>query len=280
MINKILEIARGELGYKEGANNNTKYGAEYGLNYNPWCEMFVWWCANKAGIGTDIIPKTASCPTTYRWFKSRGQVISASNAKAGDIIFFTWDNSNNADHVGIIEVVNGNIITTIEGNKNNAVERRNINKDNRCIFAVCRPAYIISTPAQDTKLPDVMPLIKQVNSKIGLNMRADTTVRSNIIVAIPRNEEVVVLQENCANADGYTWDKVQWHNYVGFVANRYLSIVNNPSAQPQTYTVQSGDTLSGIANSYGTTWQNIYNNNRDIIGSNPNLIKPGQILKV
>ena len=46
------------------------------------------------------------------------------------------------------------------------------------------------------------------------------------------------------------------------------------------YTVKSGDTLSGIANKYGTTWQNIYNNNRDIIGSNPNLIKPGQVLKI
>ena len=82
-----------------------------------------------------------------------------------------------------------------------------------------------------------------------------------------------------------TW--VEWNNII-FAKNTsysedsqiYLSIVNNPSAQPQTYTVVSGDTLSGIANRYGTTWQNIYNNNRDIIGSNPNLIKPGQILKV
>lgn len=47
-----------------------------------------------------------------------------------------------------------------------------------------------------------------------------------------------------------------------------------------TYTIKRGDTLSGIAGKYGTTWQTIYNNNRDIIGSNPNLIKPGQILKV
>jgi murein DD-endopeptidase MepM/ murein hydrolase activator NlpD len=54
----------------------------------------------------------------------------------------------------------------------------------------------------------------------------------------------------------------------------------NGGTVEKIYTVKSGDTLSGIANSYGTTWQNIYNNNRDIIGSNPNLIKPGQILKV
>ena len=54
----------------------------------------------------------------------------------------------------------------------------------------------------------------------------------------------------------------------------------NGGTVEKTYTVKSGDTLSGLANKYGTTWQNIYNNNRDIIGSNPNLIKPGQVLKI
>lgn len=54
----------------------------------------------------------------------------------------------------------------------------------------------------------------------------------------------------------------------------------NGATVEKIYTVKSGDTLSGIANKYGTTWQNIYNNNRDIIGSNPNLIKPGQVLKI
>lgn len=54
----------------------------------------------------------------------------------------------------------------------------------------------------------------------------------------------------------------------------------NGGTVEKIYTVKSGDTLSEIANKYGTTWQNIYNNNRDIIGSNPNLIKPGQVLKI
>ena len=47
-----------------------------------------------------------------------------------------------------------------------------------------------------------------------------------------------------------------------------------------TYTVKSGDTLSGIANRYGTTWQKLYEKNKNVIGSNPDLIKPGQVLKV
>lgn len=44
------------------------------------------------------------------------------------------------------------------------------------------------------------------------------------------------------------------------------------------YTVKKGDTLSGIAKKYNTTWQKIYEDNKSVIGSNPNLIKPGQVL--
>ncbi len=46
------------------------------------------------------------------------------------------------------------------------------------------------------------------------------------------------------------------------------------------YTVKSGDNLTKIAKIYNTTWQNIYNTNKDIIGNNPNLIKVGQKLLI
>lgn len=55
---------------------------------------------------------------------------------------------------------------------------------------------------------------------------------------------------------------------------------NTTTNNSKTYTVKSGDTLSGIASKYGTTWQKIYNDNRSVIGSNPNLIKPGQVLTI
>ena len=51
---------------------------------------------------------------------------------------------------------------------------------------------------------------------------------------------------------------------------------------PQTYTVNKGDTLSKIAKEfYGSAnrWHEIYDANRDQI-SNPDLIKPGQVLKI
>jgi nucleoid-associated protein YgaU len=48
----------------------------------------------------------------------------------------------------------------------------------------------------------------------------------------------------------------------------------------QTYTVKSGDSLSKIASHYsGVSWKEIWEANRDQI-SDPDLIQPGQVLKI
>ena len=46
------------------------------------------------------------------------------------------------------------------------------------------------------------------------------------------------------------------------------------------YTVQSGDTLYKIALRAHTSWQHLYAANKKVVGSNPNLIFPGQRLQV
>lgn len=47
-----------------------------------------------------------------------------------------------------------------------------------------------------------------------------------------------------------------------------------------TYTVQRGDSLSKIAAKYGIKWQDLYNANKSVIGSNPNLIYAGQVYNI
>ena len=50
-------------------------------------------------------------------------------------------------------------------------------------------------------------------------------------------------------------------------------------AGSHSYTVVPGDTLSGIAASHGLkNWQTLYGENEKVVGSNPNLIFPGQTL--
>jgi nucleoid-associated protein YgaU len=48
----------------------------------------------------------------------------------------------------------------------------------------------------------------------------------------------------------------------------------------ETYTVKSGDTLSKIGQHHGVAWREIYEANKDVIGDNPDLIKPGQQLRI
>lgn len=47
---------------------------------------------------------------------------------------------------------------------------------------------------------------------------------------------------------------------------------------PSTYTVKPGDTLTKIALHYGKKWPEIYAKNKNVIGPDPNLIYPGQVL--
>ncbi|MFG2698044.1 transglycosylase family protein [Kitasatospora sp. NPDC048407] len=55
---------------------------------------------------------------------------------------------------------------------------------------------------------------------------------------------------------------------------------NKSGAAANTYTVKSGDTLSKIAAGLGVDWHALYNNNTGVVGGNPDLILPGQVLSV
>lgn len=46
------------------------------------------------------------------------------------------------------------------------------------------------------------------------------------------------------------------------------------------YTVKSGDTLGSIAAANGSSWKQVYTENKSVIGGDPNLIFPGQLLNL
>lgn len=54
------------------------------------------------------------------------------------------------------------------------------------------------------------------------------------------------------------------------------------AGKSEFYTVKPGNTLSGIASQFGIKggWQQLYSMNRGVVGSNPNVIHPGQRLKI
>lgn len=70
--------------------------------------------------------------------------------------------------------------------------------------------------------------------------------------------------------------KADFSNVQGSVAS------TAPDASAETYTVVPGDSLSKIAKHFyghANDWHRIFDANRDQL-SNPDLIKPGQVLKI
>ena len=78
----------------------------------------------------------------------------------------------------------------------------------------------------------------------------------------------------------FSGDTTAWDKYAGGSPSSN-PIQSKPAEKPNTsetvYTVVSGDTLSGIASRYGTTYQRLAEYNGI---SNPNLIYPGQQIRI
>ncbi|WP_441248934.1 peptidoglycan-binding protein [Kitasatospora sp. McL0602] len=109
--------------YRGGKSPNgkfydTPFGAWYGMNHQPFCDMFVSYCANTAGeLGS--VGKYAYCPSHVQFFKGKGQWISRNGAaKRGDVVFYSWDGGPTADHVGFVleDSAPGQSVKTVEGN--------------------------------------------------------------------------------------------------------------------------------------------------------------------
>ncbi|TNC23606.1 CHAP domain-containing protein [Amycolatopsis alkalitolerans] len=120
-VDEILAHARKNLGYHEGPNNRNKWGP----TGQPWCSYFATSMWREAGVN---IPKYGFTGDVYKWGErhhlayDRGAI--AKQARPGDTILFgTGPSWSGSEHIGIIEKVDGNKITTIEGNSSDQVMR-------------------------------------------------------------------------------------------------------------------------------------------------------------
>lgn len=152
-IDKLLGVARAELGTKYADGGNSKYIMWFGgfaLNV-PWCAIFVSWCANQAGVATSIIPKYASCDLGMEWFKKRNlfKLRGAYVPKKGDIIFFGVPTDSN--HTGIVESCDGRKVHTIEGNTSRMVARRVYDLTSTRIIGYGVPVYTEGPAPKPTK---------------------------------------------------------------------------------------------------------------------------------
>lgn len=121
---KLLQVAKGQLGYTEHASGYTKYGDWYGKHVDkdaafktaPWCDMFLAWAADKAGV-QDWTGEFASTPDHAKWFQKHH--AWGHHPEPGAVVFFSWDGGKgigDIEHVGLVESVDGHTLHTIEAN--------------------------------------------------------------------------------------------------------------------------------------------------------------------
>lgn len=134
-VREFMEVAIRQNGYKESPpnSNRTKYGAEFGMNGEPWCSIYEWWCGDEASekfgkdnpiahnasaayIQEDTVAKGGSW--IMRKTKSNATKLSGQKkAKEGDIIDFDFGaNDLYRRHTGLCIGVIGDEYVTIEGN--------------------------------------------------------------------------------------------------------------------------------------------------------------------
>ena len=107
--------------------------------------------------------------------------------------------------------------------------------------------------------------------------KSTSTVKPQPKPASKTNDQIA--DEVIAGKWGNGNDRKNRLEQAGYDYNSIQNIVNQKlgASQAVYYTVRSGDTLSGIASKYGTTWQKLQSMNGI---SNPNLIYPGQRIRV
>lgn len=143
---QVLNVAKGELGYKEGNNNYQKYspavpGLEWSQN-QAWCQTFMSWCFQQAGHA-NLAPVTASCATAVNWYQSRNQW--SWYPAVGAMVLF---GDGGGDHVGIVYKFDETYIYTFAGNTaeyaggpTDGVYERRYERRDAYVYGYGYPAY-------------------------------------------------------------------------------------------------------------------------------------------
>ena len=146
----VLNIARSQIGFKEGLNNANPYGIWYGIPNAPYCAMGVSWCFAQVGASNLIAAQTPKGfsfnPVALHWFQMQGMVVNKMSMTTGDLVFYDWNGDGVADHVELCEAASPGGFTTIAfntGNPNDPTQEGcwRVHRNYLFVIAVVRPRY-------------------------------------------------------------------------------------------------------------------------------------------
>lgn len=142
----IVDIALSQVGTKEKGINEVKYNDWYYGKHTvggsfPWCAAFISWCANQAGIPSNVIKKTASVTEMMNFFKETNRFHPKGSGyipKAGDILI---QKSGGASHTGIVISADASGFDTVEGNASDQVKTKHYSYTDNKLTGFGSPNY-------------------------------------------------------------------------------------------------------------------------------------------
>jgi len=86
----VLNVARTQIGFHEGAQNENPYGIWYGVPNAPYCAMGISWCFAQVGLSHLIAAQTPKGfsfnPAALHWFQMQGLVVNKMLMQPGDLV--------------------------------------------------------------------------------------------------------------------------------------------------------------------------------------------------
>ncbi len=246
-IDKLIQIAKNEVGYLEkasnsqldgktanaGENNYTKYWRDIKPDYQgqPWCAAFVSWCMMKA-FGLDTAKKLLKhwpyvyCPTMADLFTLN------ANPKIGDIVIFK--RNGEFSHTGIVIKVSGDRFWTVEGNTSGGstiiangggVCQKSYYNSNLPGTKFCTPNYSLvkdTTPVSDSdtvKKQNTRAYIAQIKKDTKCYTKSNKNSPSKLFPKLKKGAVVEVMKYTETDSSGLKWYfvRIPYPNDDGFI---------------------------------------------------------------
>lgn len=246
-IDKLIQIAKNEVGYLEkasnsqldsktanaGENNYTKYWRDVKPSYQgqPWCAGFVSWCFMKA-FGQEKAKELLKhwpyvyCPTLGNLFTKN------ANPKIGDIVIFYRNGT--FTHTGIVTAVIGDMFYTIEGNTSGAsgiiangggVCAKSYLNSQMPGTKFCTPNYSLvknTTPVSDSdtvKKQNTRAYIAQIKKDTKCYTKSSKNSPSKLFPKLKKGAVVEVMKYTETDSSGLKWYfiRIPYPNDDGFV---------------------------------------------------------------
>ncbi|MFH1880868.1 MAG: peptidoglycan-binding protein [Bacillota bacterium] len=200
-IRLLLETAAQEVGYTEGSDGYTKYGAWAGDPYSEWCAEFICWCIHMTDnlYGFDMLntlyPYYTGQNTGRDWFLSRGRFVYRRGhqpgwgwqwlkggdgmmqvngyiPRPGDLVYFSYNTQGDTVHVALVEycalTAEGDVrMHVIEGNNPSSVRRCVYSLNNSQVLGFGCWGDVVDTTMQYGNTGDKVLALQQMLGRLG-----------------------------------------------------------------------------------------------------------------